>query len=137
MEQASKQAHSQAVAEMYRSTNIFDNVQGAGGSGGGAQQMEGVDTGVQGDVMPRDAILDREARALETGDPMELEQLALAHQEFLDSTSKRARVSGKARSPKDIFNVNLQKACLDTFRNDRSAVARGPVVCLVLTKLSR
>ena len=105
MEQAGRQSHSQAVVEMHRGAKIFDSVQDASGSGG-AQQMEGVDTGVLGDITLRDAILDREARALETGDPMELEQLALAHQELLDSASKRARVAGRARSSRDIFNVS-------------------------------
>ena len=116
MEQASRRAHSQTMVQTRRGVDIFDSVQGADSSGG-AQAMEGVDTAAQSGTTSRNAILDREARALESGDPMELEQLALAHQEFLDSSSKRARRVKESRSSTDIFNVA---------RSDRSAVACSP-----------
>ena len=117
VERASRKSFSQAVAEMHRGAEIFDNVRG-GDSLKGAQPMEGVDVGVPDSDMSRDALLDRETRALDSGDQMELEQLALAHQEFLDSALKRARLSKGARSSRDIFNVD----------SSRCEIARNPVV---------
>ena len=102
---------------MHRGANTFAKV-GGGDNLNDAQQMEDVNAGAPDTDMSRDAFLDRETRALETGDQMELEQLSLAHQEFLDSDLKRMRLSKGARSSRDIFNVD----------SSRCAVARSPVV---------